>query len=338
MKTSHLWTGLGVVLAGLLLGVGCEQEAAVLGPLRWPVSRNALETRMQGVLAQAVQDADPDIRCNALETLSYSRGPDSAAAIRQALLDPIPAVRFAAAVAAGTIKDTGAREQLEILLQDSNTSVRLAAGFALERIGDRRFKAWYDKVLMGDDKMLAGQACMLLGKLGNTPQRTDSKAKLWRVMYKKDQAPVVRLQAAEALARLGDPKILRKLLVYAGSGYADDRLIAISGLEYCGGPEAYAMLTVLADDPQIEVRLAAIRALGKRADEKDRNLVRKSVRYTDPQGDAIATTRVRGLAVLALGRVGKPRDAALLYEAMADDNARVRVSAARATIDYLKNN
>ncbi|HPY78463.1 MAG TPA: HEAT repeat domain-containing protein, partial [Anaerohalosphaeraceae bacterium] len=140
----------------------------------------------------------------------------------------------------------------------------------------------------------------------------------------------------EALGRLGEEKVLKQLLVYASSGYADDRLIAISGLEYLGGPDVFAMLTTLADDPQIEVQLAAIRALGKLADETNLELVRQCLHYEDPEGDTQAADRIRGLAILALGRIGKKTDSSLLYRAMADRSQYLRLAAARATIDYLK--
>ena len=96
------------------------------------------------------------------------------------------------------------------------------------------------------------------------------------------------------------------------------------------------MLRVLADDPQIEVRLAAVRALGHQAESPHLELVRKHINYRDSQGNPLATARVRGLAILALGKVGTKTDAKRLYKAMIDKVPYIRVAAARATIDYLK--
>lgn len=316
---------------------GCQSsKKPLLSPLNLPVSREHLETRLQSVLTEAAKSPDPLLRCHALETLATRGGAMASQAIRKGLTDEIAAVRFAAAVAAGDIKDAPAKPLLNKMIEDTNLSVRLAAGYALERMGDGRFVNWYDQVLMGEDVTLASQACMLVGKLGNTPLRKDNKKQLWQAFRKHSQDAVVRLQAAEALARLGDQEILRKLLVFAGSGYADDRILSISGLEALGGPQAEAMLTALADDPQLEVRLAAIRALGKNASEKELELVRNHLRFTDEQGDKIATARVRGLAAMALGSAGQPKDGSLLYAAMADDYPTVRIAAARATIDFLK--
>lgn len=341
MKWVMSYTRFAVLMTIMsLLGgffIGCQSSSKpLLGPLGLPVSREQLETRLQSVLSEALGSSDPILRCHALETLATRGGTMASRAINQGLAADIPAVRFAAAIAAGDIQDASAKPALNAMINDTNLSVRLAAGYALERMGDGRFVNWYDQVLMGEDVTLASQACMLIGKLGNTQLRKDSKKQLWQALRKHSQDAPVRLQAAEALARLGDQEILRKLLVFAGSGYADDRMIAISGLEALGGTQAEAMLTALADDPQLEVRLTAIRALGRNIGDKDFNLVTRSLRHIDEQGDKIATARVRGLAVLALGSFAQPKDGSLLYAAMADEYPTVRVAAAKATIEFLK--
>jgi HEAT repeat protein len=313
---------------------GC-QGGRLSGPLEEGVSEAHLTQRVQSVLFKGLASEDALMRCHALESLAETGGLEIPGKIRKYLYDPVPAVRFAAAVAAGDVRDNSARPLLLRMLQDENISVKLAAGYGLEKLGDKRFEAWFDGALAGSDARLCGQACFLISKLGNEGVRQNSRVKLWKVLRKKGQTVQVRLQAAEALARLGEEKILKQLLVYASSGYADDRLIAISGLEYLGGADVYAMLTVLADDPQIEVQLAAIRALGKLADEKDLEFARRSMFYRDEQGDAETAERVRGLAALALGRIGKNSDSNYLYRAMADRSEYIRLIAAKATLDYL---
>ena len=328
-RMSFFWVGIVILLA-----VGCRGGGIKLSSLG--VSQEQLRQRMRQVIFEAAGSEDAALRSHAMESLGALGGLEAPGLIRKGLHDPVAAVRFAAAGAAGDLKDYTARHLLERLLWDKEESVKLAAAYGLEKLGDDRFGDWYDAVLMGDDARLAAQACILLGKLGRTEFRPDSEEKLWRVLRKVDQAPSVKLQAAEALARLGDERITRKLLAYAGSGYADDRLIAISGLEQLGGQEAWAMLTVLADDSQVEVRLGAIRALGEQASEEDLVLLHGAINHVDTQGDENATVRVRGLASLALGRVGQDSDAGLLYGAMGSEWVYVRVAAARGAIDFLR--
>ncbi len=326
-----------LMVGGLFIFMaGCDSASTPLGTAALGVSRTQLETRLQTVLREAIADNDAVVRCHGLETLALRGGTPAETAVLANLNHAAPAVRFAAAVAAGDAQTTKAQTELNRLLNDESLSVRLAAGYALEKLGDKRFGQWFDKILLGDDPQRAAQACMFLGKLGETPLRRDSRAKLWRALRQPEQDALVKLQAAEALARLGDKEVIPTLLVFAGSAYADDRLIAISGLEAIGGPESLAMLTVLADDPQLEVRLGAIRALGRHAQPQDLELARKNAGKNVGGSDPSDIHRVRGLALLALGAVGQASDGGLLYQAMADDHLIIRVAAARATIDFLR--
>ena len=314
---------------------GCGGSVGALGPLG--VNNEQLGRRMREVLYSAAVGQEAALRSNALESLALLDELEVPEVIRKGLHDKEVVVRFAAAVAAGDRKDYTARHLLEKLLWDKSDAVKLAAGYALERLGDKRFGKWFDAALMGSDPQLAAQSCMLLGKLGVSEYRQDSAVKLWQVLRQPGQQVAVKLQSAEALARLGDKKILRKLLAYAGSGYADDRLMTIAGLEAIGGVDVAAMLTVLVEDSQIEVQLAAVRALGPRqTGDMERQMARQAMRYVDSEGDALATERVRGLAVLALGRVGEDEDGRLLYKAMGTESAYVRLAAARGAIDFLR--
>ena len=97
------------------------------------------------------------------------------------------------------------------------------------------------------------------------------------------------------------------------------------------------MLTVLVDDVQIEVQLAAMRALSTQAGSADAQIAREALDYSDDQADPHAVLRVRHLAILALGAMGFPQDSVLLYNTMADESEHIRITTGRAVIDYLKN-
>lgn len=332
MTRTYLWMVLALWTTGLCVG-GCAGTGPIGGPA---LSHDKLRHRVREVLTAATQHSEPAIRCNALESLALLDDVTAAPLVREHLSETVPAVRFAAVVAAGDLRDHAARTMLEKLLTDPDDSVRLGAGYALEQLGDNRFMHWYDRALFGADPQLASQACVLLGKLGNTALRGESQTKLWKVIQKDGQNPIVRLQAAEALARLGDERVIKKLMAYAASSYADDRLIAIYGLALLGGENAQAMLTVLVEDSQLEVQLAAAGALGPDATDKERDMVRRAVGYVDPDGDPQATARVRGLALMALGQLGQDSDATLIHHTLDDDDPYVRVAAARGGIDFLR--
>ena len=298
-----------------------------------PADLSALRSDAVSQVHIAAASEDALSRCHAMECYAILGDRAAMLRLRRGLSDVSASVRYAAAVGCGDCRDSGARVLLEPLLRDSSALVKLAAAYALERIGDQRFGTWYDLVLDGDDAPLAGAACWLLGKLGHTALRTDSDLKLWAVLKKKHQYPSVRLQAAEALARLGDERILSQLLVFAGSYYADDRIMAVEGLRHIDDVNAYSMLLSLTEDPQIEVRLAAASALGPRAESGDRQLVRAAMDYDGIQGDALSAARVRGLALLALGRIGTADDGAVLKAALHDANAYVQIAAAHGVLE-----
>jgi HEAT repeat protein len=304
--------------------------------LQFSVSPQELHKQAKAVVEAALGSDEPAHRSHGLECLALMGSDlDAPARVRRHLHDSVVAVRFAAAMAAGDMKTHSAKPILERMLREDNPTVQMAAAYALEKMGDQRFKKWYDHVLASDEVQLSGQACMILGKLGETPDRQDSKRKLWAVLKKDDQAVSVKLQAAEALARLGDESILKNLLGFANSGFADDRVLAISGLSHFNDQIAFSMLSVLAEDPQIEVRLAAVGAMGQRAADPHRLLVLEHVNYSDPD-DALATSRVRGMAILALGKVAEKKDIALLTGALQDKTHYIRITAARAALDYLQ--
>ncbi len=326
-----------IVLSDLCLIAGCQSISSVQMPLINHVDPVDLGKQSRDVVQKTLNNDDPALRCHALECVGLmDRDPETVEWLRQGLIDPVPAVRFAAALAAGDVKAVSLRVELDKLARDEDPSVKMAAAYALEKMGDQRFGGWYDYVLTSDNASLCAQACLILGKLGNTPLRRDSADKLWSVLRKEGQHVPVRLGAAEALARLGDANIRKTLLGYANSGFADDRIMAISGLKWLNDPVAISMLVTLAEDPQIEVQLAAVAALGPRAAEKHRSLTRENLNYNDSDPDPARIARVRGLAILALGATAEKKDLPLLAEKLKAGSPYLRITAAKAILEYLK--
>ncbi len=320
--------------------MGCTDSSSYSNIMVLPtekVSNQQLEARLKDTILQMIQSNNAYLRCHALETLALAKiDLDSPALIHERMFDNATAVRFAAAMAAGDMQDYSAKPLLEQMLRENNPSVKMAAAYALEKMGDKRFSKWYDKILMGNDDNYSSQACLILGRLGNKGIRQNSRSKLWRVIQKDNQSAAVRLQAAESLAKLGDKTILKNLLVYSSSGFASDRILAISGLSYLTDNAVHSMLAALAEDDQIEVQLSAIRALKHLAEPKHVALMRSSLTYADPEGNSQNEDRVKGLALLAVGSVGNQEDAVMLYKGMDAPSHYIQIAAARATVDYLK--
>lgn len=326
-----------IIIALTITVTGCSREKeVVMKSISLPVGPETLVKKSTEVIKDLAKSENPYIRTYAMEGLVSIADSSADELIVKALDDDIDAVQAAAAIAAGDRQIKAAVPKLEKLIKSDNIMIKLNAGYALEKMGDRRFLKWYDKAIVSSNEKYAGQSCLLLGKLGDSPFRKNSKEILHEVMDVKGQKPYIRLQAAEALARLGDTSIKTRLLDFAGSGYADDRLLTISALKLLGCTECYAMLSVLASDDQIEVKLSALRALGTLAGKDDREPVYKALDYSDPYNDKTVTERVRHLALLAIGSFGLTQDAAVLGSYLDNQSELIRLTAATASLNWQK--
>lgn len=330
-----LYINMLLLFTSVILTAGCGVSHTAINPVIG-VNAASLQADALEEIMQAAVSPDAYVRTYAMEALALAGDNSCDKLIVMSLSDQTVAVRSAAAIAAGDRKILSARAGLEKMISSDNVMIRLCAGYALEKMGDERFLRWYDKALVSDIPQYAGQACLLLGKLGNSANRSGSRKVLWQVMNKPGQKPYIRLQAAEALARLGDMSVKQRLLDFAGSGYADDRLLTVSALKLLACNECIAMLSVLADDEQIEVRLSALRGLGVLAGEDDIKPAYKALSYTDPYNDNTVTQRVRHLAVLAIGSFGRDSDAGLLKEQLNSSDSFLRLTAAIAVLEWQK--
>lgn len=324
--------------------MGCGTSSHPTSKLQFLAQLSALEKEMMVVLKVASESVDSTQRSHAYEAMGQLPwSPPNKAMIRKGLHDSNYAVKFAACVSAGDVHDSEARNVLVSLLKDKHQSIKMAAAYALEKIGDTTFEIWYDQILLSEDHKNVALACMLLGKLGNQGIRSNSQKKLYEVMQLNRKNYSIKLQAAEALANLGDKAISKRVLGFSNSQYTAYQLIAISALDKLldvpgiKHADVHAQLALLSnDDQQIEVQLAAISALGKLADGGHIQQVRKNINYTHPENNLVATMRVRGLALMALGNVGARNDYNLLWHAFDSDNQYIRMAAARGAIDFIK--
>ena len=315
---------------------GCGTIDTVTMPGILTTNPESIKNKAIEVIKQSAMSSDPYVRTYAMEALSKANCDGCGALVQQALSDTTVSVKVAAAIAAGDMQIVQTKDQLENMLKSSEPMIKLAAGYALEKMGDRRFVKWYDKSLLSSNARYAGQSCLLIGKLGNTPLRRNSREQLWQVMKKPNQKPYIRLQAAEALARLGDSRIAERLLDFAGSSFADDRLLVVSALKLLGSPECYAMLSVLSADEQIEVSLSALRSLGTLAGKEDIVPAYEALEYEDPYNDQNVTQRVRHLAILAISSFGNEKDISILNKYLSDKSEFIRLTAAVAVIEWNK--
>jgi HEAT repeat protein len=294
-----------------------------------PPAGGDLPAQARQIISEELADADPQIRANAIEVVASTRELGLMPNVQKLLADQVVPVRFAAAVAVGDLAYAPAKDQVGPLLNDPNPNVQLAAFYALSRLGQPELYQEICKAVAGSDQTVRANAALLLGKSGNK----DGIRFLYWTLQRDDSSDMVVLQAAEAIAMLGDRRIYRKLWTGLISKYADDRVLGIRAMGALGTDEAKSAIITLLDDPVPEVRLAAAEQLGKLGESGGEDEVlavfeKNLMADMDAQG----RERTKTLAALAIGEIGTDPLAKYLPQLLQDPSKIVRLAAAKAVL------
>ncbi|HSW46062.1 MAG TPA: HEAT repeat domain-containing protein, partial [Phycisphaerae bacterium] len=309
-------------LLGLIFMAGCGLAA--------PSDEVLRERATQFIRAGARFPDNPAVRAQAMEALVHVLPEQAGLLLREGLKDEHPGVRFAACMGLGERADQNARSAVQPLANDPDPSVRVAAWFALERMGDfSHRKAWRD-VLFSDPKPeVRRNAVLALGRLDNR-----NVVPLLARASTSDDDEGVRLQALEAMALLGDAYATTRFIHDAYGGLGFKQPFALLTLGRVKTEQARAALrTRLNSAPYIEARLAAARGLGMQGSAEGYDLALRSLNWNEPKRDLpddppnLQVMRVRSMAALALGAIGS-RDArgALNQTMERPDDPRVQVA------------
>lgn len=277
------------------------------------------------------------VRAQSIEALQEVCGESEAPRIREALHDESPGVRFAAAVALGTLRDQLSIASLRDMLASNDNSDRLAAIFALHRLGDssRTGELAYH-LLDSDDVTARRNAALLLGRLGE-----EGAVKLLTQAMRDGDAGM-RANVLESLAMLGSKEAIATLFAQVHSGIGEEETFAIMSLARLRDMvyrDTFAHKLETAG--HIETKLAAARALGMLGDSTGFDTARKALSFREvagAKGDPAAnrTMRVRQLAALALGAIGDERALPDLDRLMQTEGSPgLQVAAAKAILEIL---
>ncbi|HNQ23542.1 MAG TPA: HEAT repeat domain-containing protein [Phycisphaerae bacterium] len=286
---------------------------------------------------------NPAVRAEAVEAYETVAGDEGLPWLRLALLDDHPAVRFAACVVLGVRQDRVALAALQQRLDDADPSVRVAARFALHRLGDDRRTGEIPTYLLDhEDAAVRRNAALVLGRFA-PPEKPNQPSGLVKVLAKamRDRDPGVQQHALEAMARLGLPEARQQLRFLANSGVGAEEVFALNALaETRDRSCAELFRSKLATATHIETRLAAARGLGLLGFDDGLGLAVQATRYSQPRRDepddppGQQILRVRQLALVALGGIGSPAALPTLTQVMHDNSdPRVQVAAARAILE-----
>ena len=147
-------------------------------------------------------------------------------------------------------------------LKDEDEDVRRNAAEALVKIGEPAVEPLI-KVLKDKNAKVRGDAAYALGRIGDK-RAVDA---LIEVLRNEDDDALVRLSAAEALIRIGEPAV-EPLIEALKDEDEDARSFAADALGEIGDRRAVDALVKILKDGSAEVRESAACALGKIGDEK----------------------------------------------------------------------
>lgn len=308
---------------------GCEENLTTRG--NWPltVSVDTLVPYATRIIQDALADPDPLIRTNAIEVVAKTKQVRLMPKVQRLMKDQFVPVRFSAAVAVGDFEYALAGNSVVELLQDKNENVRIAAIYALGRLGQMDSVTQIRKAITSSDQVVRANSALLLGKSGDTSKLTIQA--LWWTLRREDSDDRVRFQTAEALAMLGDERIYPKLWTMLISAYADDRVMGIKAMRQLGTLQARDAIVTMLNDDVIEVRLAAAEQLGMLNDTRAEPVVidvfaRKLAAGLDKQSQARVNVRL----ALAIGQIGSQSLIRFIPQLLKDQSKFVRLHAAMA--------
>ncbi|HUT29131.1 MAG TPA: HEAT repeat domain-containing protein [Sedimentisphaerales bacterium] len=315
---------------GLVLLAGCKEGVHGTSDWQGPPSAGAeLVPQARGILKAALEEQDPVSRVNAIEVVAATRQIRMMPAVEGMLRDNAVPVRFAACLAVGDVQYSLAEKQVAPLLNDMNQNVRIAAAYAMYRLGQTGTYDIVLKAVASPDQTLRANAAMLLGK---AKDKTALKY-LWWTLGREDSDFKVRFQAAESIAMLGDERIFPKLWATVLSAYADDRIMGIRGMGALATAKAKEVLITKLDDDALDVRLAAAEQLGILGDNTGEPEVHDVFTKNLTAGlRGPELERTRTLAAMAIGRIASPRLTAMLPQLLKDPSPAVRIAAAKAVL------
>ncbi len=331
--------------AGVVLLLATVLHAGCITPLRKPeppppsAELSAFRAAAIKVLEDAAFGDSPTGRIHAIEAFMEvaPREGMKLHAIPLNIENAYAGASFAAIMAAGHLRATDQLDKIRTRAEHADPHVRMAALYALHRLGDKRRTGEMSQYLLKHrDARVRANAALILGRLGERQH-----VKLLKMALSREKKDLTRLQLLESLAMLGDRQAVNRLCFQAHSARPQEAAVAIMMLANAKCHEAEDVFLIrLHAEGMLEVRLQAARGLAQLGRNDGMTLALSSLFFNDPKRGLVndppeqQIDRVRGLAALALEIMADPGSLAALREAFDADGQSpyVRISIARAAI------
>ena len=327
-----------ILLVSVLILAGCESNHEPIMPGKptpapsfpRPVATSidpALQASARAELQAGLASPDELTRAHSVEILKDLHLPGTDEMIVAKLRDPSPLVRKAAAFASGELRLKSAELILpELLATEANSNdpvsaeqERMAGIFALHRLGNTQFSHEFEKTAIDPRSHIRAETAFIFGLLGEP-----SATPILIEMLNKDTDGNVRMEAGEALWRLGDERGEDALLAATISAYASDQMIALLALAQRHDTRVLGHIEGLLNSEYLEVSLVAARACGMLGSQDGYGVAMEGQTSADP--------RQRALAAMAFGAIGRTDAQPRLEKLLKDKDTDVRLAAAGALV------
>jgi len=335
MKSTRTLTAYTVITCAVFI-LGCDKplQQETSPPLSGG-SISELLPEAERIIQEGLNDSDSLIRANTIEVIAVAKQVKFMPKVERLLGDDFVPVRFAAALAVGDLEYSLAKGSVKKLTGDKEENVKIATDYALCKLGASSGFELVRKAAASSDQTVRANAILLLGKSGD---RNSLKVLYW-ALRNKDSDDKVRLQAVEAIARLGDERIYPKLWAMLISIYADDRVMGVRAMGALGTEEAKNALITKLDDDVLDVRLVAAEQLGMLGETTGEAEVLKVFTKNLTSGlDKKELERVNTLTALAIGQIGTANLTKFLPQLLKNESKFVRIAAAKAVFQCTAKN
>lgn len=257
------------------------------------------------VLMDALRSKDAKVRAGAARVLGYVGTKLAVQSLERLASDPDRDVRRAVVAALGEIRDPRATEILIKSLKDEWWFVRSDSAQALGKIRDVTAVEPLFVAMNDSDssvQLAAENALLTISRLPNAPREIYS-----RYAHDSGGNPEAQRVALLSLSVLKDASAVPPLIKLAGSPEPRKRAQAIRALGILQSPDALSAVRKAASDPEPVVRLQAVEALGEYRDMGSMNLL-KTISNSPTETPLIK--RASMIALLKLTQIVAPRNAA----------------------------
>ena len=299
-------------------------------------------------LQQAAEDTLASNRFVAIEAIPAALGAKGGPICKQALEDPSPEVRLAAAIGIGDLRYAPALEKLQGMAQfktataERDSRVYCGVIYALHQLGDESYTTDLGSFLFDKEPEVRTAAAMVMGKMKLKAAISPLKSAMADLGERDDD---MKFELTRALARCGDKVSLRRLEGHTLGRFVDEQVIAVSAMLEMQSPMCRALFTSLANNdrsPRVRTLAAGgLASLGHETPELYVYCVRAALEPDAVMKEALAggknpsakeVTFLQSIGATAVANFRHPQALDVTGSLLKSSNKVVRIAAAAAIL------